>query len=161
MPSFDVVSKLDWAEVANAQNQAEKELGQRFDFKGTGAKIQKTETGFLITASADDRVRAAWEVLQEKLIRRKVSLKHFEAEDPAPGAKMTSKMTVKVAEGIDSDKARALVKLIKEQKLKVQAAVQEDTVRVTGKKRDDLQTAIAALKAADLGIELQFNNFRD
>lgn len=161
MPSFDIVSKLDWAEVKNALNQAERELGQRFDFKGTAAKIEQTETGFLITASTDDRVKAAYEVLQEKLIKRKISLKHFEAEKPVPGPRANSKMTVTVAEGINAEKARLITKRVKDSKLKAQAAIQEDTVRITGKKRDDLQAVIADLKTQDFGIELQFKNFRD
>ena len=161
MPSFDVVSKLKWDEVHNALNQTQHELSQRFDFKGTGASATKNEAGISIEASTDDRVKAAYEVLQEKLVRRKVSLKHFEAEDPTPGPRGTAKMTVTVTEGISTEKAKELIKLIKESKLKVQAAIQEDTVRITGKKRDDLQAAIAELKKADLGVELQFVNFRE
>lgn len=161
MPSFDVVSKLDWSEVNNALNQATRELGQRFDFKGTQAKIDKTETGFMITASADDRVKAAYDVFQEKLIKRKVSLKHFEADKPVPGPRTNSKMSVAITEGINADKAREITKRVKTSKLKVQAAIQQDTVRITGKKRDDLQAAIADLKSQDFGIELQFINFRD
>lgn len=161
MPSFDVVSKLDWSEVNNALHQAERELGQRFDFKGTQAKIERTDTGFLVTASADDRVKAAYEVLQEKLVKRKVSLKHFDPQKPVPGPRTNSKMSVLVAEGIDAEKAREITKQIKASKLKVQAATQQDTVRVTGKNRDDLQAAIAMLKGQDFGVELQFINFRD
>jgi uncharacterized protein YajQ (UPF0234 family) len=161
MPSFDVVSKLDWAEVQNALTQASKEVAQRFDFKGTNPNIERTETGFLITASSEDRVKAVYDVLQEKLIRRKVSLKHFEADEPLPGPKMTAKMTVKVAEGIDVDKGRELVKLVKATKIKVQAAMHEEMVRISGKKRDDLQNVMAELRKADIGIDLQFNNFRD
>ncbi len=161
MPSFDVVSKLDWSEVNNALNQATRELGQRFDFKGTDAKIEKHDAGFLITASTDDRVKAAYDVLQEKLVKRKVSLKYFEADKPVPGPRANSKMSVSVSEGINQDKARAIIKHIKDSKLKVQAAIQQDTLRITGKKRDDLQSTIASLKSEDFGIELQFKNFRD
>lgn len=161
MPSFDVVSKLQWDEVNNALNQAKRELSQRFDFKGTNATIDKTEAGFALEASTDDRVKAAYEVLQEKLIRRKVSLKHFECGDVTPGPRGTAKMQVTVTEGISSEKAKELIKLIKGTKLKVQAAIQEDTVRITGKKRDDLQEAIAELRRADIGVELQFVNFRE
>jgi uncharacterized protein YajQ (UPF0234 family) len=161
MPSFDVVSKLQWDEVANALNQAKREISQRFDFKGSGASVEKTELGIAFEASTDDRVKAAYDVLQEKLVRRKVSLKHFEAGDPKPGPRGTAKMLVTVTEGISTEKAKELIKLIKASKLKVQAAIQEDTVRVTGKKRDDLQEAIAALKQADIGLDLQFVNFRD
>ena len=161
MPSFDVVSKLQWDEVTNALNQAKREIAQRFDFKGSGATVDKTDKGFQFEASTDDRVKAAYDVLQEKLIRRKVSLKHFEAGDPTPGPRGTAKMLVSVTEGISTEKAKEIIKLIKTSKLKVQAAIQEDTVRVTGKKRDDLQQAIAELKQLDIGVELQFVNFRE
>ena len=161
MPSFDVVSKLPWDEVANALNQAKREISQRFDFKGSGASLEQTEQGFAFEASTDDRVKAAYEVLQEKLARRKVSLKHFEAGDITPGPRGTAKMVVSVTEGISSEKAKEIIKLIKSSKLKVQGAIQEDTVRITGKKRDDLQQAIAELKRMELGVELQFVNFRE
>ncbi|MEY4544905.1 MAG: hypothetical protein RL685_1100 [Pseudomonadota bacterium] len=161
MPSFDVVSKLPWDEVANALNQATREISQRFDFKGTNASVEKTEEGFTFEASSEDRVKAAYEVLQDKLAKRKVSLKHFERGAVGPGPRGSCKMTVKVTEGISSEKAKELVKLVKNSKLKVQASIQEDTVRITGKKRDDLQAAIAELKQADLGVELQFVNFRE
>ncbi len=161
MPSFDVVSKLNWSEVNNALDQAKREISQRFDFKGTGASIEKTDAGFVIAANADDRIKAVYDVLQEKLIRRKVSLKHFELGDPGPGPKGTRKVAVSVTEGIDTDKAKSIVKHVKDSKLKVQAAIQQDTVRISGKKKDDLQTAIADLRAQDFDIELQFVNFRD
>jgi uncharacterized protein YajQ (UPF0234 family) len=161
MPSFDVVSKLKWDEVQNALNQTQHELSQRFDFKGTGASATKTELGISIEASTDDRVKAAYEVLQEKLVRRKVSLKHFDPGKPLKGPRGTAKLSVSVQEGIDSDKARQLIKLIKDSKIKVQAAINEDVVRVSGKKRDELQQIILLLKQADVGIDLQFVNFRD
>ena len=161
MPSFDVVSKLDWSEVNNALNQAKKEITQRFDFKGTDAAIERVDTGFVVTATSDDRVKAAYEVLRERLVRRKVSLKHFESKQPTPGPRGNSKLQVTVTEGIDADHAREIIKLVKASKLKVQAAIQQDTLRITGKKRDDLQAVIAELRKADLPIELQFNNFRD
>lgn len=161
MPSFDVVSKLEWAEVNNAINQAQRELAQRFDFKGTNAKIENADKTIVLEANSDERVKAAYQVFQEKLIRRKVSLKHFEVGDPTPGPKGSAKLKVDVTEGINQDKARDIVKRIKDLKLKVQAAIQQDTVRVTGKKRDDLQNAIAMLRDADIGVELQFVNFRD
>lgn len=161
MPSFDVVSKLPWDEVANALNQAKREISQRFDFKGTGATVDQTDQGIAFEASTEDRVKAAYEVLQDKLARRKVSLKHFERGDVTPGPRGTAKMTVTITEGISSEKAKEIIKLIKSSKLKVQGAIQEDTVRITGKKRDDLQAAIAELKRADLGVELQFVNFRE
>ncbi|GAC1527352.1 MAG: YajQ family cyclic di-GMP-binding protein [Polyangiales bacterium] len=161
MPSFDVVSKVSWAEIDNALNQASKELGQRFDFQGTGAKVAKTDDGLLLTASTDDRVRAAWKVVEDKLVKRKVSLKHVEPGDVAPGPTASAKMLVKVKEGIEVDKAREIVKHLKESKLKVQGAILEQQVRVTGKNKDDLQGAIRLLRAADFGLELQIMNFRD
>jgi cyclic-di-GMP-binding protein len=161
MPSFDIVSELNWAEVDNALNQAQKELAQRYDFRGTGASVEKTEGGLLVRASEEDRARAALDVVNEKLIRRKVSLKYFDAQDPEPGPQGTSKILVKVQEGIERDKAREIVQLVKDRKLKVQAGIHEATVRVTGKKKDDLQVAMQTIRGADLGVELQFKNFRD
>lgn len=161
MPSFDVVSKLDWAELDNALNQAQRELTQRFDFKGTDARIDKSETSLTIVANSEDRVKAAYELLKEKLVRRKVSLKHFDADKPLPGPRGNSKMNVSVQEGIDADRARSILKRVKDAKHKVQAAIQQDTVRITGKKRDELQAVISDLKSQDFGIELQFVNFRD
>lgn len=161
MPSFDVVSKLEWAEVTNAVNQAQREIGQRFDFKGTGASIEQTDKSLLLTASTDDRVHAVWDVLVEKLVRRKVSLKHFDKEKPTKGPKGNAKLTVKIKEGIDTDNAKHIVKLLKDAKLKVQAAIQQDVVRVSGKQRDDLQSAIAFLKSQEFPLELQYTNFRD
>lgn len=161
MPSFDVVSEVDWAEVGNALNQAQKELSQRFDFRGTDAAVEKTEAGIWVTASEEDRALAALTVLQEKLIRRKVSLRHFDTQDPTTGPKGSSKILVKVIEGIEKDKAREIVQLVKDAKLKVQAAIHEDSVRITGKKKDDLQSAIQLLRGADLGVELSYRNFRD
>jgi cyclic-di-GMP-binding protein len=157
MPSFDVVSKLPWDEVANALNQAKREISQRFDFKGTNASVEQTEEGFAFEASTEDRVKAAYEVLQDKLAR----LKHFERGTISPGPRGSAKMVVTVTEGISSEKAKEIIKLIKNSKLKVQGAIQEDTVRITGKKRDDLQAAIAELRRAELGVELQFVNFRE
>jgi len=161
VPSFDVVSKVQWAEIDNALNQASKELSQRFDFQGTDARVEKTPEGLLVEALTEDRVRAAIKVLEDKLVKRKVSLKHIDPQDPSKGPKGSSKCLIKVKEGIETDKAREIVKLLKESKLKVQAAIQDQQVRVTGKNRDDLQTAIKHLRGQDLGIELQFVNFRD
>jgi cyclic-di-GMP-binding protein len=162
MPSFDVVSKVDWAEVDNALNQAEREVAQRFDFKGTGTELAMADKNVVIVANSDERARAALDVLQQKLVRRKVSLKHLDVQEPEPGPKGSRKIRVNVVEGIEQEKARRIVKLLKDSKLKVQASMQEQTVRVTGKKRDDLQSAIQAIKgAADLDLDLQFVNFRD
>jgi uncharacterized protein YajQ (UPF0234 family) len=161
MPSFDVVSKVNWAEVTNALDQANREVAQRFDFKGTDASLEKTEEGIVVKANAEERARAVVGVLQEKLVRRKVSLKHLDVGEPTPGPKGSARILVKVKEGIEQDKAKQMVKLIKDKKLKVQASIQGDSLRVTGKKKDDLQEVIAMLRGEDLGLELQFINFRD
>lgn len=163
MPSFDVVSKVDWSEISNALDQAGRELAQRFDFKGTNASIERAENVITVRAKEEDRAKAALEVLEQKLVRRKVSLKHLDKDDPSPGPQGSSKIVVRVKEGIESDKARQIVKLIKDSKLKVQASIQEQAVRVSGKKRDDLQSVIALLKerADDLELDLQYTNFRD
>ena len=161
MPSFDVVSELNWAEVENALNQAQKELSQRFDFRGTDATVERTEEGLVVRASEEDRTRAALTVVQEKLIRRKVSLRHFDPGDPTKGPKGSSKIVIKVIEGIEREKAKQILDFVKASKLKVQAQVQDVTLRINGKKKDDLQSAIQLLRGEDFGIELQFKNFRD
>jgi uncharacterized protein YajQ (UPF0234 family) len=162
MPSFDVVSKVDWAELTNAFNQAEREIAQRFDFKGTETTVELNEQSIVIQSSTDDRARAAYSVLEEKVIRRKVSLKHLEKKYQEKGPKGSTRLITLVKEGIEPDKARQIVKLIKDAKLKVQASIHEDTVRVSGKKRDDLQSVIQLLRAAEeLELDLQFINFRD
>jgi hypothetical protein len=162
MPSFDVVSKLDRAEFGNALLQAQKEVAQRFDFRNTDTSLEKTEEGVVILANAVDRAKAALDVFEEKLIRRKVSLKHLDVQDPGKGPKGSTRLVVKLKEGIESEKAKQIVKLIKDSKLKLQASIQEDTVRVSGKKRDDLQEAIRLLRAAEeLELDLQFTNFRE
>ena len=160
-PSFDVVSKLDRMELDNAVNQAAKEVGQRFDFRGTNASIEIKGDTIEIKASTDDRVLGALDVLKEKLVRREISLKAIEYGDPIPAAGATSRLVVTLRDGLDSDKAKAVVKLIKAEGLKgVQASINGDVVRVTGKKRDDLQAVIAVLKASDFEVPLQYVNYR-
>src|SRR5580698_9620536 len=161
MPSFDIVSKVQWNEVDNALNQASKEISQRFDFKDTDTVLERTTDGITIRSSSDERVKAATGVLQEKLIKRKVSLKHLDPQKPEVTQKGGSKTLIKVKEGIESDHAKKIVLTIKDAKLKVQASIQEMQVRVTGKNKDDLQAAIRVLRAQDFGIELQFVNMRD
>ena len=162
MPSFDVVSKVDWSEFGNALLQAQKEVGQRFDFRNTETSLEKNEDGVVIVANALDRAKAALVVLEEKLIKRKVSLKHLDRQEPGKGPKGSVRLLVKLKEGIETEKAKQLVKLVKDSKLKVQASIHEDSVRVTGKKRDDLQEAIHLLRTAEgLELDLQFVNFRD
>ncbi len=161
MPSFNVVSKVSWAEIANALDQASREVAQRFDFKGTDTTLEKKESEIIVISVSDERAKAAVDVLQQKLVRRKVSLRNVEVGDPTPGPKSTIRMTLKIKEGIEVEKAKEIVKLLKGTKLKVQGSIQENSVRVSGKKRDDLQAAIQELKAQDFGVELQFENFRD
>lgn len=161
MPSFDVVSKLNHAEVVNAVLQASKEIGTRFDFRGTGTTIERTADGIMLMANSEGRLDAALEVLNTKLVRRGVSLKHVDPQKPQPAAKNNFRQLIKLIEGIDRDNARTVIDLIKEAKLKVQASIHEDTVRVTGKNKDDLQTAIKLLRGQELSFEMQYVNFRD
>jgi len=161
MPSFDIVSKVQWNEVDNALNQASKEIGQRFDFKDTDTVIERTPDGITVRSASEERVKAATQVLHEKLIKRKVSLKHLDPQKPEATGKGGSKTLIKVKEGILAEPAKKIVQRIKDEKLKVQAAIQDGQVRVTGKNRDDLQAAIQLVRTIDLDIELQFINFRD
>jgi uncharacterized protein YajQ (UPF0234 family) len=161
MPSFDIVSKVQWNEVDNALNQAQKELAQRFDFKDTGTELERGSDGLSVRSSSEERAKAALGVLQDKLVKRRVSLKHLDVQKPEPTGKGGARILVKVKEGIEADPARKIVQHIKDQKLKVQVSIQEQQVRVTGKNKDDLQQAIALVRGMDLPIELQFVNFRD
>jgi uncharacterized protein YajQ (UPF0234 family) len=160
--SFDVVSKVDRQEVDNALNQTAKEIGQRFDFKNTGASIAWSgDSAVEIKANSDERVKAVLDVFKERLVKRSVSLKALDHGDPQPAAGGTSRLAVNIRQGITDDKAKAIVKQIKTDGPKgVHAQVQGDTVRVSAKKKDDLQAVIASLKAADFGIPLQFTNYR-
>jgi len=161
MPSFDIVSKVQWSEVDNALHQAEKEISQRFDFKDTETSLEKNAEGIVIRSGSEERAKAALGVLQEKLVKRKVSLRFTDPGKPEPTGKGGARIVVKIKEGIEAEKARTLVQAIKDSKLKVQASIQEGQVRVTGKNKDDLQSAIQIARERDLGIELQFVNFRD
>jgi uncharacterized protein YajQ (UPF0234 family) len=161
MPSFDIVSKVAWNEVDNALNQASKEISQRFDFKDTDTALERTQDGITVRSSSEERVKAATGVLQEKLVKRKVSLKHLDPQKAEPTGKGGQKVLIKIKEGIEAEHAKKIVLTIKEAKLKVQASIQEAQVRVTGKNKDDLQTAIQTVRGIDLPIELQFINFRD
>jgi cyclic-di-GMP-binding protein len=160
-PSFDIVSKVDRQELDNAVNQASKELANRFDFRGTGAEVTLSgDEAINVTAETEDRALAALEVLKEKLVKRDISLKSLDAGEPRQSGK-TYKIDCKIIQGIESDKAKAISKKIRDEGPKgVQAQIQGDQLRVTGKKRDDLQAVIALLKGADLGVALQFTNYR-
>jgi uncharacterized protein YajQ (UPF0234 family) len=160
-PSFDIVSKVDRQEVDNALRQTEKELATRFDFRGTGAQISWAgEEAISLQAETEERVRAALDVFKEKLVKRNISLKSLDAGDPRSSGKVF-KIDAKVVQGIAADKAKAISKKIREDGPKgVQAQIQGDQLRVTGKKKDDLQAVIAMLKNEDFGIALQFTNYR-
>lgn len=162
MPSFDVVSEVDMQEVRNAVDQASRELSQRYDFKGTNSSIELADDAIKMATASEDRLNALKVMLEEKLVKRHVSLKSIDygkVEDASGG---TVRLNAAIVAGISSDKARELNKFIKGLGLKgIQSSTQGEQLRVTGKKRDDLQEVIAKLKEADLGIPLQFNNFRD
>ena len=162
MPSFDVVSQLDLQEIDNAVNQARKEVSQRYDFKDTATVIDWDKKGKISVQSTDDfKVKAVDDVLREKLARRQVSLKavDFGAVEPGPGGR--AKQEIELKQGIDVDRAREIVKIVKDTKRKVQAQIMGDQVRISGKKRDELQAAIQAIRACDLDLPLQFVNFRE
>jgi uncharacterized protein YajQ (UPF0234 family) len=158
--SFDVVAQVDRAEVTNAINQAAKEVKQRFDFKGTEAQIGWAGEQILIVANSEGRVMAALDVLKDKLVRRKVSLKALEHGGPKPAGRGTYRLEIALANGIPADKAREMVKLIKSSKLKVQVAVQGDQLRVSGKNKDDLQRVQALLRENDQNLPLRFMNYK-
>ncbi len=160
-PSFDVVSKIERQEADNALNQTAKELSQRFDFRGTNASIEWSgELGIVIKADTEERTNAALEVFKEKLIKRDISLKALDAGEPKASGKAYV-LTATLKQGIESDIAKKIAKVIRDEGPKgVQAQIQGDQLRVSGKKRDDLQAVIALLKAADLGVALQFTNYR-
>ena len=160
-PSFDIVSKVDRQEIDNALRQAEKELATRFDFRGTGAEISWSgEEAVSLQAETEDRAKAALEVFKEKLVKRNISLKSLDAGEPRQSGK-TYRIDAKIIQGIESDKAKAISKKIRDEGPKgVQAQIQGDQLRVTGKKKDDLQAVIALLKAEDFGVALQFTNYR-
>ena len=161
MPSFDVVSQVDMQEVANALQQTRKEVQQRYDFKGSKTEIDQEKNVLKIISDDDFKVKAVVDVLQSKLVRRQVSLKSliYGAIEPAAGGRARQVLTVQ--QGIAIEKARQIVKIIKDSKLKVQAQIQADQVRVSGKNRDDLQRVIQLLKQQELDVALQFTNFRE
>jgi len=159
-PSFDVVSQVNLPEVSNAVAQAQKEIAQRFDLKGTAAGLSLEGTELTLTANDEFGLKAVNDLLQGKLVKRGVPLKALDYGKPEPAAKGTVRQVVTIQQGIATEKAKEIVKAIKDAKLKVQAAIQGDQVRVTGKKKDDLQQVIALLKGADFGLPLQFTNYR-
>lgn len=158
--SFDIVSKTDYAEVSNAINQTTKEVSQRFDFKGSRATVELQAKDLLLTAEDETRLRNMNDILQGKLLKRGISLKALDYQKIEPAAGGSVRQLVKIQQGIPTEKAKEVVKFIKDSKLKVQASIQGDTVRVSGKDRDTLQEVIAALKAKDFGIDMKFDNYR-
>ena len=161
MPSFDVVSKVDLQEVDNALNQTRKEVAQRYDLKDAKTEIGWDQKEMIITSADDFKVKAVVDVLQSKLVRRNVPIKNLDYGKVEPAASGRARQVIKVQQGIDSEKAREITKMVKSSGIKVQAQILEDQVRVNGKKKDDLQAIIQALRAADFGIALQFVNFRE
>lgn len=160
MPSFDVVSELDPHEVANAVDQANREVGTRFDFKGTGAKFELAELVITLSAPADFQLKQMMDILKLKLTKRGIDIVCMKVDEPVVTGQ-TAKQVATLRQGIDTELGKKLQRLIKDSKLKVQAAIQDKQVRVTGKSRDDLQSAIALVRGSKLDLPLQFTNFRD
>ena|SRR2546425_3805419 len=158
--SFDIVSEVDLQEVRNAFDQANREIITRFDFKNTGTSLTLDQDLIEVRSETDHRLKAAVEVLKEKLVRREISLKALQEGPILPGAKGTVKQSLHISQGIDEEKARAINKAIKNLGLKVQTQVQKEQLRVSGKKKDELQGVMRALKDEDFGIPLQFTNYR-
>jgi len=160
MPSFDVVSDFDAHEASNGVDQANREVTTRFDFKGTGSKFELEDAVISLTSQSDFQLKQMMDILHQKLAKRGIDLGCLEEQEPEfSGSEARQKVIMR--RGIDTDRARKLVKQIKAAKLKVQAAIQGDKLRVSGKKRDDLQQVIALLKDSDIGLPLQYENFRD
>ena len=160
-PSFDVVSEVNLPEVVNAVAQAQKEIAQRYDLKGTSAGIEQADKELTLTADHDFGLRAVNDMLQSKLAKRGVSLKALEYGKVEPASQGTVRQKVTILQGIASEKAKEIVKAVKDSKIKVQVAIQGEQVRVTGKKRDELQDVIALLREKDFGIAIQFTNYRN
>ena len=161
MPSFDIVSKVDMQEVDNAVNQAIKEIGQRYDFKGSKCQITPEKDSVKILADDDYKLKAVVDVLQSKFLKRNISIKALQYGKVEPASGGLVRQIITVQQGISKEKAKDITTAIKESKLKVQAQIQDDQVRVTGKNRDDLQDAIQLLKGKDMDVEMQFTNFRE
>jgi uncharacterized protein YajQ (UPF0234 family) len=158
--SFDIVSKTDYSEVTNAINQTTKEISQRFDFKGSHATVEIQDKDLLLTAEDETKLRNMNDILQGILVKRGISLKALDYQKIEPAAGGTVRQVVKIQQGIPGDKAKEVVKFIKDSKMKVQASIQGETVRISGKDRDTLQEVISALKNKDFGIDMKFDNYR-
>ena len=160
MPSFDVVSEIDHHELDNAIDQANREVSTRFDFKGTGSRFERSENAITLQTQADFQLHQMLDMLRAKMAKRAIDLQCLDEQEPEVQAR-TATQVVNIREGLETEDAKKMVKLIKEAKLKVQTAIQGPQLRVTGKKRDDLQASIALLKDGGFGIPLQFRNYRD
>ncbi|CAG8998153.1 MAG: hypothetical protein CENE_00090 [Candidatus Celerinatantimonas neptuna] len=160
MPSFDIVSEIDTTEIRNAQENASRELETRFDFRGVEAQFELVGDDIKMTAEAEFQLNQMLDILRSKLVKRQVDTSAMDLADPIPSGKTVSQL-VRFKQGIDTNAAKSLVKQIKQSKLKVQTSIQGEQVRVTGKKRDDLQSVMAMIREADLGQPFQFTNFRD
>jgi cyclic-di-GMP-binding protein len=158
--SFDVVSKTDMQEVSNAIQQAQKELAQRFDFKGSKSSIELSGEELVLVSDDEGKLVSVKDIVESKLVKRKVSLKALEYGKIEPAAGGTVRQRAKIVQGIETEKAKAIVKTIKDAKVKVQASIQADQVRVTGRSKDDLQRAMSLVRENDYGIPLQFTNYR-
>src|SRR5512140_2230267 len=158
--SFDVVSKINMSEVTNAVTQAMKEIGQRFDFKGSKSNITEEKDGLVVVSDDEYRLKSVIDILQTKLVKRGVPVKNLSFGKMESALAGTVRQRVTLQQGIPIDKAKEVVKSIKDSKIKVQASIQADQVRVSGKSRDDLQSVIQLLKSREFGIELQFENYR-
>jgi cyclic-di-GMP-binding protein len=160
--SFDVVSKVDLQEVANAIQQASKEIATRFDFRGSASKIELREKELEVVLVSDDdhKLKSVIDILETKLVRRGVAIKALDYGKVEPAAGGTVRQVAKIQQGIPSEKAKEIVKALKDRKLKVQASIQADQVRVAGRSKDELQTAMAIVKEGDFGLPLQFTNYR-
>ena len=161
MPSFDIVSEVDWQEVKNAVNQTNREVGSRFDFKGSDARVAEADPLLTIHADDDYKVGQVADILNLKLAKRKVDVVCLEKGEVKVSPTGKAVQEIKVRQGIDTDTARKIVKLIKTKKMKVQAAIQGERVRISGKKRDDLQQVIAFVDEQKINLPLQYINFRD
>ena len=162
MPTFDVVSEIDLQEVRNAVDQANREAGTRFDFKNTDARIEFSEKELTLSASTEDRLRALYQLLEEKMVKRQVSLKSLEAGKIEEASHGAARQKVALKAGISQEVGKQINKIVKEMGVKsLSSSIQGDQVRVSGKQRDDLQQAIATLKESDVAVPLQFTNFRD
>ena len=158
--SFDIVSQVNMAEVDNAVNQTEKEINQRFDFKGSKTEIEKKEDEITIVSSDDFKLKNVIDILQTKMAKREVPLKAFEYQKVENSLGGRVKQIIKIKQGIDKEQAKTVTGLIKDSKIKVQASIQGDSIRVTGKNKDDLQEVIQLLRGADLPFNVQFTNYR-